>query len=104
METSTNNEIVDILLIANISKPNNFDVLSANEWKWLVKEVKKDFGNKLTQGELMEIISNGAKGKYNKTQFSINCFVIYKWIEKFLEDKAKKSVREIKSADVFGDV
>jgi hypothetical protein len=92
LATLTNNEVADILVIANISKPNNFNSLTKEEWKWLVTEIKKDFGNKLTQEELMQVISSGVKGMYDKTQFTINGFTIYRWIRTFLETRPKKEL------------
>lgn len=81
----TNNQILDILIISNISRPNNFNSLTKEEWKWIVTEIKKDFGDKLTHSKLTSIISNGVKGRYDKIQFVVNGFTIYKWIEKQLE-------------------
>lgn len=88
----TNNQILDILVIANISRPNNFNSLKKEEWKWLVEEIKKDFGDKLTSKELMEIISNGAKGVYDKNQFVVNGFTIYKWIRIWIETRPKVEI------------
>ena len=85
LATLTNNEVLDILIISNISRPNNFNSLTKEEWKWIVTEIKKDFGEKLTHNKLTNIISNGVKGRYDKIQFVVNGFTIYKWIEKQLE-------------------
>lgn len=93
--TLTNNDIFDVLVIANVSRPNNFESLKKDEWKWLCGEIKKDFGDRLTHGELIEIIYNGAKGKYNKTQFTINGFTIYKWIEIYMEIKKSMPKKEL---------
>ena len=92
LATLTNNEVLDVLIIANVSKPNNFHSLTKEEWKWLVTEIKKDFGDKLTQEDLIKIISNGVKGMYDKNQFVINGFTIYKWIRIFLATKPKQTI------------
>ena len=89
LETLTTNEVMDILIFSKISKPNNFEALSKEEWKWLITEIKKDFGTTITQGELLKIITNGVKGYYDKTQFALNGFTIYKWIRIFLQTKPK---------------
>ena len=95
MEILTNNEILDVLIVAQVSRPNNFNSLTKPEWKFIVTEVKKDFGDLITQKELTEIVSNGVKGFYNQTQFVINCFTIYGWIRKFLQDKKSMPKQEI---------
>lgn len=90
-------------MIANCSRQNNFQVLTAAEWGLICSEIKKDFGE-LTIGELQEVILNGAKGRYNESQFCVNMFTIYKWIENFLKNKQKAEIKEIFSKDIFGDV
>ena len=92
LATLTNNDVMDVLIFSKISKPNNFESLSSDEWKWLCGEIKKDFGDKLTQGDLMEIITNGIKGVYDKTQFALNGFTIYRWIRIFLSQRPKVSI------------
>jgi len=99
--TLTNNQVLDVLIVANISKPNNFNSLTKEEWKWLVTEIKKDFGDKLTHAELVQIIANGTKGMYDRTQFVINGFTIYKWVRIFLSTKPKKSIPCPKDYDSF---
>ena len=84
--TLTNNKILDVLVISNVARPNNFETLTTPEWKWICEEIKKDYPN-LSYQELLKIITNGAKGKYNKQQFSINSFTIFKWIDMYLEMK-----------------
>jgi len=83
---------LDVLIVAQVSRPNNFNSLTKPEWKFICTEVKKDFGNLITHGELTEIISNGVKGVYDQNQFVINCFTIYKWIRKFIATRQKKEI------------
>lgn len=92
LATLTNNQVLDVLFVANVSKPNNFNSLSKEEWKIICENIKKDFGEKLTYEELGQIISNGWKGWYDKTQFTINGFTIYRWIRTFLETRPKKEI------------
>lgn len=101
LATLTNNQIGDILVVANVSRPNNFNTLTTSEWKWLCVEIKKDFGDKLTHGELEKIISNGVKGEYDRSQFVVNGFTIYKWIKKFIETRPKQSIQCPKDYDPF---
>ena len=89
LATLTNNEILDVLIVAQVSRPNNFNSLTKPEWKFICTEVKKDFGDLITHGDLTAIISNGVKGLYDQNQFVINCFTIYKWIRKWIANKPK---------------
>ena len=100
LSTVPNGEILKALIVANISRPNNFEVLSPSEWKLICEEIKNDFPN-LSYEEFKHIILNGAKGKYNKQQFPINCFTIYKWIEKHLEIKKLLPKKEIPCPEGF---
>lgn len=79
-------EILNAVVVSQISRPHNFESLTAKEWKWVCSEIQKDYPD-MTYGELAEIIINGVKGKYNKQQFAINAFTIFRWIEKALEIK-----------------
>lgn len=94
LSTVPNGEILKVLIVANISRPNNFEVLTAGEWKTICEEIKKDFPD-LTYEELKGIVLRGAKGKYNKHQFPINCFTIFKWIEMYLEIKKSMPKKQI---------
>lgn len=87
-------KILSAIIVANLSRPNNFEILSPQEWKTICEEIKMDFPN-LSYAELKLIILNGAKGKYNKNQFSINFFTIYKWIEMYLEIKKAMPKKEL---------
>lgn len=67
-------------------------MFDATEWKIICTEIQKDFGEKLTKQELLEIITNGWKGVYDNTQYAINGFTIYKWINAYLKSRPKKEI------------
>lgn len=69
---------------ANISRGNNFLLLTPTEWLWIADEIIKDYPT-LTVEKLEIIIANGVKGKYNKFQPAINSFTIFGWIHKYFQ-------------------
>ena len=75
-------DIVQIVMQANISRPNNFTSLSTDEWIWIVDKIQSHPKYKrISLEKLNIIIENGIIGKYNDRQPAINAFTIFKWIE-----------------------
>lgn len=101
LATLTNNEVLDVLIVTNVSRPNNFNSLTKEEWKWIVTEIKKDFGEKLTLGELVQLITNGVKGEYDKTQFVVNGFTIYRWIKTWIQNRPTKVIPKPNNIEDF---
>ena len=86
-------EMSEVLTQANISRPSNFQLLSPDEWVWIMDRIQENRKYKeLTLEELDMVIKNGTIGRYNKTQFAVNAFTIFSWLNKYISDKKENEI------------
>ena len=90
--------MVKIITQANISRPNNFVMLNPEEWLWIVDDIRVHPKYKmLSLGDLEKTIKRGIRGEFNKTQYCVNAFTIFKWLEQAWEEYSEVKKEEIRS-------
>ena len=78
---------------ANISRQNNFLLLTPEEWEWIAEKILTDSNfSELSLQEFEEIIYRGIKGEFNNPDYpiNINATTIFRWLNYFVREKKSK--------------
>lgn len=86
LKNLSNQQVLQILLVSNIARPNSFELLSDTEWVFIAQEVKDQYPN-ITKQFLINTVKIGIKGKLNKAFPPINSMTIFRWIDSCLNSK-----------------
>lgn len=86
MTKCKSSEVAQVLMIADIARPNNSDLLDAKGWSTVSKLVQEDYPW-LSVYDLGQIMKTGVKGHFDDfRQVPINCKTIFHWIESGKKD------------------